>query len=543
MNKKFLTILLFCSMFFAFVSCKNSSDSSSIPYYGLTTNSDWLFLFYLDGDDTTLNDSFYKCLKEMEYALTKMRNEDGSQKTGFPSVNFVVLWDGISEELKGSSIYLHPNGALYELGPDYNLNYIPYQNHAYRYGDVYVPGTESQNYTLGNSFSLSSNTKDLTATAASWLPQEPNMSDPSTLTYFLIWAKARYAAQNVVLVLDDHGAGTYKETYTNSTALVNASLCTDATNGNGRLLTCKNVTDALKTAGYTGNNKIKILWNDVCLQATAEIINNYSGCAEYFWASPNTSFNFNLYELFTRLKSGMTAKEFGKVMVSSYYERFYNNCSTLPTNLQNARNSRSSGYSMITASFFSLDSQKIQAMKTAVDNFATALLSIKTSNNTLFTSIYNNCIKQNIDSLSDCKGLAYSGTYAWLNDLGYLAKEVLANDNLTAAHASAQVLVDLLTHGDDKLIIYAWGGKRAYSDISGSSYAWGNATSNSYYLTDSKNLASNETITVENPNAPYGMTIVGSYWSNDANVVDNYSDWTGFSAAWGQVISAWKNGN
>lgn len=503
-------------------------------------NSDWLFLLYFDAD-SNLNDSLYVNLRQTEAGLAYARKADGSPEDGYPSINVVVLWDGISEELKGDSKFMHPDGAVFELGADYELR----------------SQADNNQFDLGDKWKIGANTKDLTSAARGWLKTEPDMGDYKTLEGFLKWAKARYSAKNVVVCLDDHGAGTHKETYDDSTA-TSKSLCSDETNSaltkKDRLLTCKNIKDALKSAGYTGADKPKILWNDLCSQATAEIVYNFAGCADYFSASPNLSFSNNFMYLIGCLKSSYTARDFGKLISSIYYNMFYKYNQTHCTG-NNAISSRSSGCSMITWSLFSLDESKAAALKTAVDNFAGALLEIKDSgqtvaggSETLFNAVYSRYIKQNPKDLSDCKGLAYCGSFAFLNDLGWLTKEVLADDELSAAHCAAQTLQNLLKHGDDNLIVHAWGGKRAQGD---NGVEWTNITANQMYHTNQPDLYSGEAVSVEFSEDIYGMTIAASRkwgfnksgqlvpYPANMDTVKNYYDWTGFSQKWGQVINYW----
>ena len=211
MKKFTLIITALCALLF---SCSNGSESSSNPP-SPKKNSDWLFLFYFDADDSNINDDLYTNLREIEAAFAKTRNEDGSPKEGYASVNALLLWDGISEEKKSEQKFIHPDGALYEIGADYTLQVVPTQGNEYGDGRV----------SLTDGFSVGANTKDLTVEAGSWLAKEPDMSDPATFTNFLKWAKEHYTATNVVVCLQDHGSGTFRETYTNSTALTQALCC------------------------------------------------------------------------------------------------------------------------------------------------------------------------------------------------------------------------------------------------------------------------------------------------------------------------------
>lgn len=525
-----LFVFLFVSG--TFLSCDNSSGSVTfVP----KKESDWLFLFYFDAD-SNINDSLYGNLRQAEAALAYARNEDGSPAQGYPSMNILVLWDGISEELKGEAKYMHPDAAVFELGADYGLK----------------AQLDNNQFDLGDSWKLSPNTKDLTVFARSWLVQEPDMGDVKTLEGFLTWAKAYYGAKNVVINLNDHGAGTHKETYDDSTA-TSKSLCSDETNAaitkKSRLLTCKNVKDALAAAGYTGADKPKILWNDLCLQSTAEIVYNWAGCAEYFSASPNSSVSNYYVYLLGYLKNSYSALDFGKCVVSSYYNVWKDQ--TQPH--YDSKINRSSGASMFTWSLISLDQSKADALKTAVENFADALLYIKESDASAFNSVYTNYVKQNKDDLSDCKGLAYCGTYAFQNDLGWLAKDVEAwaeTNSYAQLKKAASELKDLLRHGNDKLIVYAWGGKRASAD-NDTEWIPTSITTNQMYHTGQKDFLTGMDVAVEKTDDIYGLTIVasGKYYANksgqivpipaEAAPIKNYYDWTGFSQKWGQVIAAW----
>lgn len=530
-------ILIFAGAFaFSFFSCNNSSSDTPVPPI-VPKVSDWLFLFYADAD-SNLNDSIYRNLRQVEAGLAYARNPDGSAAPGYPSINVVVLWDGISEKLKGPSKFMHPDGAVFELGADYDLK-AQWDNKQFELGDVWK---------------LSPNTKDLTESVRDWLKKEPDMRDYKTLQSFLTWANLRYRAQNVVVNINDHGGGTHKEAYTDSTA-VSKSVCSDETatavDGKGTwLLTCKNVKDALAAAGYVGANKPKILWNDLCLQATAEVVYNYAGCAEYLSASPNSSVSNDLLSILGNLKSSCTALDLGKLIASVYYNTFKDMVMPhFPDAIQTKEN-RASGGSMFTWSLISLDQQKVSDLKNAVENFADALLEIKKSDQDAFNSVYTSCIKQDLEDLSNCKGLAYGGTFAYLNDLGQLAKgveEYAEANSQTQLKGSAAALKDLLKHGDDKLIVYAWGGKRATADTN---TEWTDKTTNQMYLTGQMDFLSKNNVNVENSDDIYGMTIVTSrrycydgsqfvLYPAELTAVKNYYDWTEFSEKWGQVINAW----
>ena len=528
----FLTALLF-------VSCSNSAGGSSPAKKA----SDWLFLLYFDADDDILNDDIYKNMREIEYALSQMRKADGSPKDNCPSVTALVLWDGYSEaeaKKKGHK-FIHPDGALFELGADYNLDYDSYGGeNRYQLGVVKLKGKDD----LGDKFIVGSNTIDWTAQARAEgsLDVEPNMADCKTLERFLKWAKKRYDATNVVLCLDDHGSGAYKETYEDTTA-VSKSLCSDKSDDSGRDLSCKNIKDALAAAGYVGSQRPKILWNDVCFQSCAEILWNYRGSADYLLASPNLAVSQEFVRIMTSMGKGSSPIDFGKIVVSAYHQRYYETPQECPKTEADAKAKRSSGYSLFTFSLLSLDEQKALALKNAVDDFSDALLELKNggaAQQALFQKVFDDYVDQDPNDYSKCKGLAYHGIYAFLSDLGDLAVRIKNEASLSALHNSADALLALLKHGDDNLIVYAWAGKMALSETIPT---WSNVTQKQLYLTGGYDYISGETLAVEREEDVYGLTISSSaVYPDDPkdDILPNYDDWTGFSSKWGEVIKAWR---
>ncbi len=537
MKKNMLALFALFAAALLFFACSNSAGGGVEPF---PSKSDWLFLFYFDADDDVLNDDLYGNVREMEYALSQMRNADGTPKANYPSVTALVLWDGISVEKREKQKYLHPDGALYELGADYNLDYTAYSGeNKYKIGVVHLKDKQD----LGDKFIVSGKTIDRTlqARAEGLLEQEPNMSDYKTLEKFLKFAKAHYDATNVVLCLDDHGSGTYKETYTDSTA-VSKSLCTDTTNGGERMLTCQNVKDALTAAGYVGSQKLKVLINDVCLQSSAEILWNYKGFADYYVASPNIAVSQEFVRVFTSMYKDMTPRDFGKIFVSAYHERYYAEPQDCPKTAEIAKNRRASGYSLFTFSLLSLDEQKAKELQSDVDNFAGALLELKNGGEDkkkLFQKVFDDYVDQDTSDYAKCKGLTYHGSYAFLSDLGDLALRVKNEASLSDLHASADALLKLLAHGDDNLIVYAWAGKMAGTENIPN---WGNITANQWYLTGSKDFIYDQPVTVERSEDVYGLTIASSAVSPNTgdDITENYDKWVGFSAKWGDVIKAWK---
>ena len=534
--KKIFRIIAACSVFFLGVSScylftGGSESEPDIVGEQWTKNSDWLFLFYFDADNN-LNDDIYLNMKEAEYSLSLMRNEDGTAKDGFPSVNMVLLWDGASEKQmrENSLLYKHPDGAIYELGADTTVSY-------YEYDDAYGTG---QLINLGTEFSVSKNTQEI---KTSWLSKEPDMADYKTLKNFLIWANAHYKAENVVLCLANHGAGTYKEIYSNINSFSRSqrTVCYDDTSTSNKAITALNIKNALEAAVYTGENQIDVIWMDACLQSTVEIANILSGSASYLLASPNTSVSHDYVHAFKNFSSTMTPEDFGKIMVSEYYQKYYEN--PFPSDELS-----SSGVSMYTMSLISLDEERISKMNEAVDAFADELLALKNTDFDAFNKIYKNYLKQyeideeDVESskiYEEHKGLVYEGSYVYLADVGYFANDIVQNYE-GSLKSAAEAVLDSLDSSKDGVLVYCWGGKRGIT-VSSRKNAWSKQTENQMYLTGGKDFISGETIETELSGDFYGITITTQEIYKQLNCTGNYNNFTGYSSKWGRVIAAWNN--
>ena len=238
----------------------------------------------------------------------------------------------------------------------------------------------------------------------------------------------------------------------------------------------------------------------------------------------------------------MTPRDFGKIFVSAYHERFYEEPQDCPKTAEIAKNRRASGYSLFTFSLLSLDEQKANELQSDVDSFAAALLELKNGDaqkQALFKKVFDDYVDQDTSDYAKCKGLAYHGSYAFLSDLGDLALRVKNEASLSDLHSSADALLKLLQHGDDNLILYAWAGKMARAE---NIPTWGDITANQLYLTGGKDFISDKPVTVERSEDVYGLTIASSavYPDTKDDILPNYYDWTGFSSKWGDVIKAWK---
>ncbi len=518
MKKSFCFIFILLALFLD-ISCSMSSSGGG----DAKTDLDWLCLFYMDADDEVLNDSIYRNMCELESVLAYMQNDDGSPKEEYPSVKFIVLWDG-SNKQSPQIKYSWPDGALYELGPEPAYTYNPDDNSIYIDNDRFYIGRK---------------TKDLTSTVSDWLPQEPDMASEELLTNFLKWSKKTYSAKNTILVFSDHGSGTYKETYTDTTKWpVKQSLCIDGSNTGSRAgaeLSCKNITNALTAAGYTGSSKINLLVFDVCFQAGCEIVNCLSGYADYLLASPNLGYSHFFFLPFKNLKASYTARELGKNFVSEYYTIYASSAPACPVNEDSAH--RASGYSLYTQTLFSLDPAKVSAMRSAVDDLASKINALDdTTKKYLFTEY----LQQDYELYTACKGIAYQGSNDFLNDAGFFVKNILADSSLqshTELINSALKLKEILKHGDDNLIVYAYAGKKGTGEHVGGK--WDSQTSGQWYLTGARDFISGNTVPVENTDDIFGITIVTQDLWDSIDIVENYMEYTGFSSEWEKLIKYW----
>ncbi|MBR1403237.1 MAG: hypothetical protein IJ558_03595 [Treponema sp.] len=551
MKKIFFVCALVASCFF-FMACPDSSDSGSQPTSDekkdeskekkdsetITKNeSDWLFLFYFDADNN-LNDDIYTNMRQAEYSLSLLRNEDGSAKDGCPTVNMVALWDGESrsDAREYENRYVHSLAALYELGADFNLDY-EIIDETFGIGYVYdktkfdpndagsIESWEAFPAFFGESFTVGANTKELSLKDAS-IQNEPDMGSVTTLTKFLSWAKKHYVAKNVVLCLCDHGAGTGKEQYTDTTSS-SRTLCADDSAANSeRMLSTKNIKDALESAGYTGSDALSLLWMDVCLQSSVEIAYDLRGVASYLVASPNLSVSHEYSHAFQNLTAESSAEDFGKMLVSEYYHLNYNEPMAYDSD-----SPLSSGCSMYTMSLLSLSESNLDSLKTAIDDLADALLSLTEKDDEAFCRVYTTLLAQSQTDFSQCAGLTYAGSYVMLSDIGYFTDGILSQfSDYTDLCTAAQTVQAAL----ESVIVYAYGGMRGESietvledgDDEDDEWGWSSfstpewtSVSDTMYLTAKNDYLTDDSVSTVLTAPHYGLTIETQNVQSEASLI------------------------
>lgn len=173
-------------------------------------------------------------------------------------------------------------------------------------------------------------------------PTEKNLGDPQTLKDFVKWAMTNYPAENYFLSIDDHGNGPF-------------GIGWDHTDTGGKVIndqiTPAELRSVLKEVTNNGQQKIAIFDYEACLMGFAENaydLKNYVDYVAFFQPISWTSENYPEY--FRALTANTTPRELGINIIDQY-----------PVS------SRPYSFSLI-------DTSKMEAVKTAIDDLATALM-------------------------------------------------------------------------------------------------------------------------------------------------------------------------
>lgn len=551
-------------------------------------SSDILMIMYMDGDNN-LNDAIYLDMNEAEYGLYKIRDNDGNPKTGYQDVNVVVLWDGCASYKQNNQTkypqLLHAGSYIYELGTDISAE---------------------ANYTYDPGCVLSENTKNLSYTADSWLLGtkahdvgtlsedsygEVNMGSKTTLTNFLKWVQKRYEADNVILQFSNHGGGPRSKNLGNSNNMIkninlnksidntsfelkmpsdksiiktdlagqnlSKAMCWDETSNNV-FLKSKDVSDALKDAGYGSSNKLSLLLFDLCLGAALEDAYQFRNYADYMVASPNTipGAGFEYTNLISSFESGKNIVDIGEQLIQDYMEYYsteniywfsdtiatlsefdpsYENINSYTAYMVNVLNFFSAGGAP-TLSLFDLS--KVEAVANAVNNMASTILNAGTYTDSGKTYKYSNLFAY---CCVDFPGwnhpgytIWYEGTYGWLNDLGYLIEMTKNNfGNSDAVYYNSDIYnsASKVQTALSKAIIKS---NRFWFGLDSSSNGL------AFTIIDKDDVA---------PDCGMGMTISGAHFKgqdSQGNIMYECADWYKTdldfgNGAWGQLLSSYYN--
>ncbi len=102
-----------------------------------------------------------------------------------------------------------------------------------------------------------------------------DMSDPHTLTDFIVWGAKTFPSQYLALDISDHGGGT-------------AGAVADDRDGSSGMMSPQNLKKAIKDAEEILGRKLDILGFDCCLMANTEVAYELRGTADYLLASEET---------------------------------------------------------------------------------------------------------------------------------------------------------------------------------------------------------------------------------------------------------------
>jgi hypothetical protein len=263
--------------------------------------SDWLILYYADGDNNLVATEW---LKEQEFS--KGLYDIGGKST-YDTVNVVTLWDGsaYASDVQIPLFFGNVSGSyLLQLNPDAT---------ALSAADN---GLNCSNYSYTASWLTDSNGN-----------QEVDMASKDTLINFLLWAKGRYSATHTMLIICDHGAGPV------ALPLSSRAVCQDHTSAKaGQMIMSNEMPAVFKTAGYGPDAKLDVLFMDTCLEGSLEEAYEVKDYASYYAASANTSNagGFREDDLLTYFTKDAAPEAVGKAVVKVYKDtmRSSNNAST-----------------------------------------------------------------------------------------------------------------------------------------------------------------------------------------------------------------------
>lgn len=504
--KRFIIIISAILAIICFTGCPSPENSSDDDVE--VTNSDWLFVLYMDADNN-LNDSLWADVANEQLALTY---RDGDET--FPNVKIVMLWDGqdaAGAEADGNT-RIHPRSEIYELGP----------------ADQATIDKVLSKDNPDLSWLMSNFSKRLTD-EADWLEKEPDMGDVNTLKNFLSWVNERYSAKYKVLLLSDHGAGTDIEMISGGVAQPPRSLCTDDSHtdaqGRSKLLTAIDVKNAIAKSGLKPN----IIYMDCCLQGNVETAYILRGSADYLVTSANTSYSNNHFAMLGNLSVNSTPRDFAQVIVTSYATAHADHTLEISEERNHA-----SFEETLTQAAYDISEKKQTALYNAMNNLANVIKAHEKGNK----KIFDNYLKQDYKVTANCKGMAYNGTYFTLNDIGYFCQNLIDDkDKCVQYNTIIDPYAKKVIAALDDVIVCSWMGKKTPGDAN--FYYTKNVTiydENGQKLESEYTDADGQfglTIATESPNGGNGfLTYV-------EDGTDYYQAFFGYSKIWGELYKYW----
>lgn len=140
---------------------------------------------------------------------------------------------------------------------------------------------------------------------------DANMGDPNTLAEFLTWGVQNYAADNMGLILWNHGGGSI------------TGVCFDEKNDSDSL-SLREVDSALLTAQQYMTEKWEFVGFDACLMGSVEAANILANYAKYMYGSeevePGAGWNYTEIGNFLAGNPSASGAELGQVVCDSFYQ-------------------------------------------------------------------------------------------------------------------------------------------------------------------------------------------------------------------------------
>ncbi len=137
------------------------------------------------------------------------------------------------------------------------------------------------------------------------------MGDSSTLADYLVWGVQNYPADNMGLILWNHGGGSI------------TGVCFDERHGSDAL-SLREVDSALLTAQQYMTDKWEFIGFDACLMGSIEAANILANYANYMYGSeeiePGAGWNYTEIGNFLANNPGASGADLGKVVCDSFYQ-------------------------------------------------------------------------------------------------------------------------------------------------------------------------------------------------------------------------------
>ena len=153
---------------------------------------------------------------------------------------------------------------------------------------------------------------------------ELDMSDPKTLSDFVVWAIKNYPAEHYLLVLWNHGGG-----FKYKSVLFTKDIFEDDHYDNGSvtsIMSIPELSSALSSISSNLSRKIDIVGFDDCLMNMLEIAYQIKNTADFMVGSENTEpfsgwpYNYILFDLSSN--PSMSAKELSQTIVKEYINSY-----------------------------------------------------------------------------------------------------------------------------------------------------------------------------------------------------------------------------